>query len=688
MKAISRQNPNQLFWLTQDFSISSVQCGVSRPAESSVTPESCRLLLLRGERTLDHCYTTLKISYKAQSRPSFGKSDHAAIFLMPVYKQMLKQEAPIQMEVASWTEQSVAALQDALDDADWDMFRRSSDDVKMFTEAVVGFIGKLADNTVQKNPIRTFPNQKPWVDKTIRDTLRSCSTAYNTGLDTGDMEEYKAASYSVRRAVKDANVYLHLSRIKTITGHKEPSSQAVGDQNQHSIQYTLPLTEAQVRMELRKIKARKAAGPDGISSRLLKTCVDQLCGILLYMFDLSLKLGKVPQIWKTSCVVPVPKTPRPKDFGDYRPVALTSHLMKTLERLVLTHLRPLVSPSMDPLQFAYQPGIGVEDAVIFLLNRAISHLEKAGSTVRVMFFDFSSAFNTIQPALLRDKMVYMGVDHHLSAWTLDYLTDRPQYVRTRDCESDMIVCNTGAPQGTVLAPFLFTIYTADFMFSSETCHLQKFSDDSAIVGLITNDDDREYRGLIKNFVDWCQRSCLQINAGKTKELVVDFCRNKQILSPVNIQGKDIVRVDSYKYLGVHLNNKLDWTDNTEAIYKKGQSRLFLLRRLRSFGVQEELLKTFFVSVVASAIFYGVVCWGSSISTADRKSLDKLIRKASSVLGIPLDTVQELGESHQFFGFPRIYLEAALLAPVHKVLYKSSVLPVIIIQITVFTLYTF
>ncbi|KAF7710483.1 hypothetical protein HF521_009355, partial [Silurus meridionalis] len=177
-------------------------------------------------------------------------------------------------------------------------------------------------------------------------------------------------------------------------------------------------------------------------------CADQLCGILLYMFDLSLKLGKVPQIWKTSCVVPVPKTPRPKDFGDYRPVALTSHLMKTLERLVLTHLRPLVSPSMDPLQFAYQPGIGVEDAVIFLLNRAISHLEKAGSTVRVMFFDFSSAFNTIQPALLRDKMVYMGVDHHLSAWTLDYLTDRPQYVRTRDCESDMIVCNTGAPQGT------------------------------------------------------------------------------------------------------------------------------------------------------------------------------------------------------------------------------------------------
>jgi len=59
---------------------------------------------------------------------------------------------------------------------------------------------------------------------------------------------------------------------------------------------------------------------------------------------------------------------------------------------------------MDPLQFAYQPGIGVDDAVIFLLHGAFSHLEKPGSTVTITFFDFSSAFNTIQPLLLRDKL--------------------------------------------------------------------------------------------------------------------------------------------------------------------------------------------------------------------------------------------------------------------------------------------
>ncbi|KAI3359131.1 hypothetical protein L3Q82_002597 [Scortum barcoo] len=114
-----------------------------------------------------------------------------------------------------------------------------------------------------------------------------------------------------------------------------------------------------------------------------------------------------------------------------------------------------------------------------------------------MFFDFSSAFNTIQPRLLGDKLQLAGVDHHLTSWILDYLTHRPQFVRVQGFESDRLLCSTGAPQGTVLAPFLFTLYTADFSYNTPSCHLQKFSDDSAVVGLITDGDDREYRGLIQ-----------------------------------------------------------------------------------------------------------------------------------------------------------------------------------------------
>ena len=76
--------------------------------------------------------------------------------------------------------------------------------------------------------------------------------------------------------------------------------------------------------------------------------------------------------------------------------------MKVLERLVLAYLRPQVRSSLDPEQFAYQPRLGVDDAVIYLLQRAHLHLDGGGSTVRITFFDFSSAFNTIQPLLLGD----------------------------------------------------------------------------------------------------------------------------------------------------------------------------------------------------------------------------------------------------------------------------------------------
>ncbi|TWW77038.1 hypothetical protein D4764_12G0004280 [Takifugu flavidus] len=394
----------------------------------------------------------------------------------------------------------------------------------------------------------------------------------------------------------------------------------------------LSITADQVRKELRRTKTRKATGPDGINSRLLKDCADQLCGVLLHIFNLSLSLERVPLLWKTSCVVPVLKTAHAREPNHFRPVALTSHLMKTMERIVLTHLRQLVDSKMDPLQFAYRLGIGVDDAVIYLLHRSLSHLEGTRSTVRVMFFDFS---------LLRGKMEGAGVDCHLAAWTTDYLTNRLQYVRLRDCESDVVVCSTGAPQDTVLSPFLFTLYSSDFSHNSDSCHLQKFSDDTAIVGRVSKGNELEYREVITNFVAWCELNHLRINTSKTNEVVIDFSRKASHIAPVNIQGMDIEIVEEYKYLGVHLNNKLDWTHNTDALYKKGQSNLHLLRRLRSFGVCRSLLRTFYDSVVASVIFYAVVCWSCGSSERDRKRLNKLVRRAGSLLDCSLDSIDEV-----------------------------------------------
>ncbi|KAK0154377.1 hypothetical protein N1851_003531 [Merluccius polli] len=116
---------------------------------------------------------------------------------------------------------------------------------------------------------------------------------------------------------------------------------------------------------------------------------------------------------------------------------------------------------------------------------------------------------------------------------------------------------------------------------------------------------------------------LQLNTSKTKEMVVDYRRTKPPLQPVSIEGDNVEVVTTYKYLGIHWDNKLDWSANTDALYRKGQSRRYFLRRLRSFNVCSKLLWIFCQSVVASVLSYAVVCWGGSTKKRDSGRLGRL-----------------------------------------------------------------
>ncbi len=151
----------------------------------------------RGPNTLDHCYTQFKNAYKAHSLPAFGKSDHAAFFLTPEYKQRIVQDPPVEREVTRWSSHSEAMLQAALDGVDWDMFRASSSDVSEFTNVALSFVNTLTEQATETVTIRTFSNQKPWVDRTIRDAVNHRTSAYNAGILSGNMSEYKALCYAL-----------------------------------------------------------------------------------------------------------------------------------------------------------------------------------------------------------------------------------------------------------------------------------------------------------------------------------------------------------------------------------------------------------------------------------------------------------------------------------------------------------
>ena len=154
---------------------------------------------------------------------------------------------------------------------------------------------------------------------------------------------------------------------------------------------------------------------------------------------------------------------------------------------------PVCEPYLDNHQFAYKKDRGVEDAILTFTDNIYKHLDTPKAYVRTLFVDFSSAFNTIQPHILIPKLQAMNVNNIIILWILNFLTKRPQFVTIRldnnVFRSEIIVTNTGAPQGTVLAPVLFTIYTNDCRSLHDNTPMIKYADDTAIQALIKRMND-------------------------------------------------------------------------------------------------------------------------------------------------------------------------------------------------------
>ena len=269
------------------------------------------------------------------------------------------------------------------------------------------------------------------------------------------------------------------------------------------------------------LHANKAPGPDGICNKVLKLCKDQLAGIFTEIFQLSLKQGIIPNLWKTSTIRPIPKGKKVNELNDFRPISLTCSVMKCFEKIMMKHLLKYTSPHIDPMQFAYRSKRGVEDALILYLHKVYAHLDKGKTYVRSTFIDFSSAFNTIIPHVLVGKLIDMNVPSQITLWIHNFLTDRPQRVMLGNHLSSIRVLNTGAPQGCVLSPVLFSLYTSDCLCNVNECSIIKYADDTVITGYLS-DDVGPYISMIDQFVEWCDDHFLKLNVTKTKEMIIDF----------------------------------------------------------------------------------------------------------------------------------------------------------------------
>ena len=194
--------------------------------------------------------------------------------------------------------------------------------------------------------------------------------------------------------------------------------------------------------------------------------------------------------------------------------------------------------------------------------------------MRLLFIDYSSAFKTIVPTKLITKLRTLGLNTSLCNWILDFLTGRPQEVRVGNNTSAMLILNTGAPQGCVLSPLLYSLFTHNCMAKHDSNAIIKFADDTTVVGLITDKGKTADGEEVRELAVWCQDNNLSLNVSKTKELIMDYRKRRAEQAPININRAVVERVESFKFLGVHITNELPWSKHTKTVVKRARQNLF------------------------------------------------------------------------------------------------------------------
>ena len=224
---------------------------------------------------------------------------------------------------------------------------------------------------------------------------------------------------------------------------------------------------------------------------------------------------------------------------------------------------------------------------------------------------------------------------------MDFLTGRTQRVRLGFISSSIIVIDIGAPQGCVLSAFLFIIYTNALRTLFPSCRVLKYADDTVIIGLITNDDESEYRSQISHTSDWCNQHNLLLNVNKTKELLFDFRRNRPDPQPILIDNSPVDICKTVKYLGVTFDNELSWSEHISSVVSKCQQRLYFLRLLNTFQISQPILHRFYVSYIQSVMTYNFALWWNSALDKDKAKLIRVCRHARKVVKSELNNLDTM-----------------------------------------------
>jgi len=372
-----------------------------------------------------------------------------------------------------------------------------------------------------------------------------------------------------------------------------------------------PVTKNEVLKLLHTILP-KSSQLDFIPTSLIKSCSDVFSDIICQLANLSFSQGKFPSSFKLAYVSPLLKRPGldPSLPANYRPISNLNNISKILEKLFLVRLQPHVTSSLNfnPLQSAYRPLHSTETALLFTLDSIYRAADQGHPSVLVSL-DLSAAFDTIDHHLLLTRLyTSFGIRGSVVDWLSTYLSGRTQRVAVGQACSALATLSTGVPQGSVLGPLLFTLYTSPIghIVNNWGIHHQQYADDTQLfISLHNVQSISHLEGCLSDLYTWFCNNGLSLNPDKSD--AIHFCTSQrarftEAVAAVNVAGTPVSTSDSTKTLGITLDNRLSFTPHVQSMCKSCNYHIRALRHIRP-ALTDDMAKSIATSLVSSRLDY-------------------------------------------------------------------------------------
>ena len=378
-----------------------------------------------------------------------------------------------------------------------------------------------------------------------------------------------------------------------------------------------PPTIAEVRGIVSNLK-NSAEGHDGFKSSFIKDIIDFIIQPLTHIFGLSLKSGIVPRDLKTAKVLPLHKSGDSNLFNNYRPISILPCFSKILEKLIYSRISDhlLQNNILYCHQYGFRKKYSTEQALLQLVNNISSALEDEKYVLGV-FLDLTKAFDTVNHKILVSKLKRYGLQDVALKWFSNYLEDREQFVCINGCYSTKLKISVGVPQGSILGPLLFLIYINDLTMNCNNFLPILFADDTNLIAshrdlnTLVNHVNNELLDVFK----WFQLNKLTLNIKKCNFMIFS---NKNKTFPkekprILINGSEICQVTHTKFLGVIIDDHLNWKQHIDTVCMKSMKMLGILRKVCPFVLPSSHL-TLYYSLVFPHLNYCNIVWASTHST--------------------------------------------------------------------------